>query len=358
MLTSISIIVPTYHEAESLPHLIKALGQLKEAHQLDMELLIMDDNSQDGTEELISKLSLDWIRLVVRRSGRGLSAAVIEGFSLATREVVVVMDADLSHPVDTIPVMLNALEEGYDFVLGSRYIAKASTDKKWSTRRRINSYVAGWLSAPLTPVKDSMSGFFAFRKVFLDKTDSLNPVGYKIALELLVKSRSKNILEVPIHFSDRQWGKSKLTIWEQLKYIKHLRRLYLYKYPEFTYLSQFLVVGFSGVFVNLFVLTMALLADFNVNVSIFLGIAISMIWNFSLDRRFVFPYARHKTIFYQFIGFICVCIGGAFLNYQTALKLLHLYPDLLPQVAELGGILVGTSFNYLLSRFLIFRGAP
>jgi len=252
---TVSIVVPTYKEAESLPLLLDRLIRLRADESMDLELLIMDDNSRDGTEELIASRNLPWVRLVVRTANRGLSPAVIDGLNLAKNEVVVVMDADLSHPPERIPDLLKALDEGHEFVIGSRYTKGASTDETWGVFRWLNSKVATLLARPFTRVSDPMSGFFAFRRTLLEQSDDLNPIGYKIGLELLVKCGVKRVADVPIHFAQRQKGESKLSFKEQLRYIQHLRRLFIYRFPNWAHLLQFLVVGGSGVVVNLVVLT-------------------------------------------------------------------------------------------------------
>ncbi len=182
---SVSIIVPTYKEAENLKPLLKALERLKTDGQLTLEVLIMDDNSQDGSVELVKTLHLPWVQLITRYGKRGLSDAVIEGFQKAKHEAIVVMDADFSHPVKAIPKMLAALEDGSDFVIGSRYIDGATTDESWGIGRWLSSKVASLMAAPLTSVKDPMSGFFAFRRALLDQCGFLNPIGYKIGLSSL-----------------------------------------------------------------------------------------------------------------------------------------------------------------------------
>jgi len=227
---SISVIVPTYEEVENLPLLSKRLEEVRQEHHLSLELLIMDDDSQDGTEELVSSIDKAWITLVVRKKQRGLSQAVLEGLRLARGDVLVVMDADLSHPPEKIPEMLVALENGADFVMGSRYIAGGLTGASWGLFRWLNSRVATILARPLTSVKDPMSGFFALHRTTFESACDLNPIGYKIGLELMVKCNLYRIEEIPIHFEDRQFGESKLTLTQQKKYIQHLFRLFIFKY--------------------------------------------------------------------------------------------------------------------------------
>src|SRR6266851_949397 len=254
---SVEVVVPTYREAESIPHLVERLRVLREKTGLDLELLLMDDNSGDGSQELVRSMNLPWVRIVVRSADRGLSQAVLDGLRRSERDVFVVMDADLSHPPEKIPEMLEALGRGADFALGSRFAEGGSIAEDWSLFRWLNSRVATLLALPLTRLKDPMSGFFALRRSTFVGGRDLNPIGYKIGLELVIKCGCTRVVEIPIHFSDRRFGQSKLSLKEQLKYLQHIRRLYIYKYGTWSHLAQFLVVGFSGLLVNLLVLTLA-----------------------------------------------------------------------------------------------------
>jgi dolichol-phosphate mannosyltransferase len=136
------------------------------------------------------------------------------------------LDADLSHPPEAIPMMLERfVETDVDFVVASRYVRGGTTDEAWGPLRWINSKVATALARPLTSVADPMSGFFSIPKRVYEKAAPLNPIGYKIALELIVKCDCSNIREVPIHFVQRQFGQSKLSLAERLNYLRHLSRL-------------------------------------------------------------------------------------------------------------------------------------
>jgi dolichol-phosphate mannosyltransferase len=141
------------------------------------------------------------------------------------------LDADLSHPPEAIPMMLERFgETGVDFVVASRYVPGGSTDGGLGPLRWINSKVATALARPLTSLKDPMSGFFSIPKTVYEKAAPLNPVGYKIALELIVKCNCSNIREIPIHFAQRQFGESKLSLAERLNYLRHLSRLLRFKF--------------------------------------------------------------------------------------------------------------------------------
>ena len=203
-----------------------------------------------------------------------------------------------------------------------------------------------------------MSGFFALRKVDFDSAQNLNPIGYKIALELIVKCNFENVGEVPIHFSDRVHGESKLTFKEQLKYIQHLRRLYLHRFSNAMYLFQFLVVGALGMVVNLFVLSMLLMLGLSDAICLAGGISVSVITNFLLNRRFTFSYAKDGHLLRQFIGFIGASAVGLAINYGVALymrgSVLSDGPYAL-HLAAMTGVASGMVFNFLGNRYIVFR---
>lgn len=226
---TISVIVPTYREAANIRRLVNAIADVRNDHAMDLDLWLMDDQSRDDTRAEVEKLGSGWVHLVERTGPRGLSPAVLDGFSVSKGQRVVVMDADLSHPAATIPELLRALDAGADFVFGSRYVKHGRTAEGWGFWRYLNSKCATLLARPLARLSDPMSGFFAFDRSRLEAADTLNPVGYKIGLELLVKSRATRVVEVPIHFAKRTAGKSKLSFVQQLLYLEHLRRLYLFK---------------------------------------------------------------------------------------------------------------------------------
>ncbi len=358
VLAGVSIIVPTYQEVENIPLLIDRVDRLRRDQGLDLELIFVDDNSRDGSVEAVERAGHPWVRIIVRTTDRGLSRAVLEGFRQARHPILVCMDCDLSHPPEKIPQMVLALATGQEFVLGSRYVPGGSTDDDWGILRWLNSRIATLLARPLTSVRDPMSGFLAMRQSDFLAAQDLNPVGYKIALELIVKCGFQNVAEVPIAFSDRIHGKSKLTIREQLKYIQHLRRLYLHRFANAMYMAQFLAVGLSGVVVNLAVLSLLLALGFPDAVCLAGGIAVSVVTNFLLNRRFTFSYARDGSMLRQFLGFVSVSSFGIAINYGVAMLInarAGLVGPFALHIASLGGIACGLIFNYLGNRYVIFR---
>jgi dolichol-phosphate mannosyltransferase len=228
----ISVVVPTYREAANLPLVARAVDEAcASLVDGDYELLFIDDDSQDGSEEICAELSERFAaRIVVRKGERGLASAVIHGIAVSSGDIVVVMDADLSHPPSAIPSMIERLRQGdSDFVLGSRYVEGGSIHEDWSLFRKLNSIIPSLLARPLCSLKDPMSGFFAFRRADMPAGGRLSPIGYKIALEIYVKGDFNDPSEVPIHFADRQHGDSKLSLKEQLNFLRHVGRLYAYK---------------------------------------------------------------------------------------------------------------------------------
>ena len=233
---SVSIVVPTYQEAPNLRALLSRIATTMSSCNSRYEVIIVDDNSRDGTDEVVETLCGENypVRLITRTDERGLSSAVIRGFEESKGEVLICMDADLSHQPEAIPQLLECFgDPEVDFALGSRYVPGGSTDDKWGLARWLNSKLATLLARPFTHVKDPMSGFFAIRRSVFSEAAALNPVGYKIALELIVKCKCRKVQEIPIHFVTRQFGQSKLNFTERVNYVKHIKRLAYFKCREF-----------------------------------------------------------------------------------------------------------------------------
>jgi dolichol-phosphate mannosyltransferase len=229
---SVSIVVPTYCERERLPELVAWAFDVFDRHALDGELVIVDDNSPDGTGALANELAaryLPRIRVVHRPGKLGLGTAVVEGFSVAAGEVVGVMDADLSHPPDHLPRMLEALRStGADFVIGSRYVPGGGT-RNWGVRREWMSRLACLLARPITPVHDATSGFFLVRRDVARRV-RITAGGFKICLELLVRGRARSVVEVPYVFVGRTVGESKMNVREAAGYLLQLYELFVYRH--------------------------------------------------------------------------------------------------------------------------------
>lgn len=251
---SVSIVVPTYREAANIPALVDRLQKAMAPSGGEWELILVDDDSGDGSERIVAKLATSCpVRLEIRRAApRDLSLSVLRGFQLARHETLVVLDADLSHPPERIADLLASLGDECDMVVGSRYIPGGTVDSNWSWRRLLNSRLATALAAPLTSCADPLSGYFAVRRSALPAWSSLHPVGYKIGLELMVRGRLRT-REVPIDFSDREGGQSKVDSKVRVAFLRHLYRLYRFKLGSLSGalgLAQSIAARFVGFLVD------------------------------------------------------------------------------------------------------------
>ena len=225
----LSIVVPTYNERERLAELVDAVFDACRGARVELELIVVDDNSPDGTGAIADELAKTRRVIAIRRAGKlGLGTAVVAGFSRATAPVVGVMDADFSHPPATVPTLLRAFRRtDADVVIGSRYVPGGSTPN-WPTGRRMMSRFACVLAWPLTSIRDPTSGFFLIRRELALGT-TIQAGGFKICLELVIRAWPKRIVEVPIRFEDREQGESKMSSREAARYLVQLRDLAWYR---------------------------------------------------------------------------------------------------------------------------------
>ncbi len=218
----ISIVIPTYNEAGSLPTLVQRLGSALGGRE--WELIVVDDGSPDGTADIAAAMAPRLPVRVVRRAGKlGLASAVLDGFRAANGEVLVCMDADLSHPQEVVPHLVDALTDGADLAVGSRYVAGGGVED-WPLKRRIVSRVACLMGNALVPVRDATSGFFALRRSVIEGVH-LNPIGFKIGFEVIARGRYHEVVEVPYTFRDREHGSSKFGRREIAQYVQQLGQI-------------------------------------------------------------------------------------------------------------------------------------
>ncbi|MBP7735605.1 MAG: glycosyltransferase family 2 protein [Spirochaetes bacterium] len=356
----VSIIVPTYHEAENIPELTQQINGVLTGEKINYEIIIVDDDSRDGIDRVVKGLSRAYpVDLHVRINEKGLSSAVILGFSLARGNICVVMDADLSHPPGKISELIKPIMEGKsEFVIGSRFVPGGSIPH-FNWFRKLNAWVSRMLARPLAAVRDPMSGFFAFPKHLLASAgDRLNPLGFKIGLELLVKTDPRNIMEIPIQFQKRLHGESKLSLKEQLLYIAHLFRLYTYRYEVIVQFVQFSLIGASGIPVNLFTVYLAYkVLSLPYSTSLVLGFIFAVTSNYILNKFITFSRTKPSNSIMQYLEFIAICLAGLSINLIISLSLYnhvgffrryYIFTALI-------GILAGTIINYTGSKLLVFR---
>lgn len=352
----LSIVVPTFNEADNLPRFSVALADALAG--VDYELLIADDRSEDATEQVIAQLSAQHpIRLIKAADRpRDLSLSVLDGIDAAKFDTILVMDADLSHPPDMIPAMLSALgNEPDSFVLGSRYVAGGSFDRDWSLWRFINSHIATLIARPLANCSDPMSGFFLFNRNSVERL-ALRPIGYKIGLELMVRGNFSQVVEVPILFKDRQIGESKMNLQQQVKYLRHARRLYLHRFGNFAEFVHFGVVGASGFLIDIsfyFLLQFFGLSHVNARALSFWP-AVS--WNWALNRITTFGERERRPKARQWIEFVGTSLFGFAINWGTY-TYLTTNVDFFGEykvLALITGIISASFFNFAASSLFVY----
>jgi dolichol-phosphate mannosyltransferase len=222
----VSVVIPTYNEAGGIEKLIAGLTDVFTNAGIRGEIVIVDDNSPDGTGALVDALGARYPVRCVHRAGKlGLSSAVIDGWKTCDSPIVGVMDGDFSHDPAIIPELVGSIQRGEcELAIGSRYV-KGGGITNWPLRRRITSSVAISLAKPLTRVKDITSGYFFCKRSVIDGV-TLDPIGFKIGLEVIVKGKYSRAKEVPYVFTDRTHGSSKLNSGEIFNYLKQLRKIY------------------------------------------------------------------------------------------------------------------------------------
>ena len=361
MIGGVSIVVPTFKEAANIAPLVERVRAALASAGVDWELLFVDDDSQDGSEAIVAELARQApVRMEVRRDPpRDLSLSVVHGMRMARYDRLVVMDADLSHPPERIGALLAALNGGATFAVGSRYVAGGEIDADWGLLRRLNSRVATLLALPLVRCSDPMSGFFATDRRWLPDLEQLRPIGYKIGLELMVRGRLL-VGEVPIGFTDRDRGESKMNLRQQLNYLHHLHRLYRYRYGNAARLISFALVGASGFVIDLLFYLALQGVGLEHRLARFVSFWPAVSWNWLINRALTFDERRREPHARQWTKFVVSSVLGLAVNVGSY-TLLTSFVDLFARYRLLAlviGVGLGGVVNFLVAnRFVYRRGA-
>jgi dolichol-phosphate mannosyltransferase len=226
----LALVIPTLCEAENIGGLLNHLRSVLDPVGIPYEILVVDDDSPDGTGEAVSAISRKdpRIRLLVRKGQRGLSGAILYGWQNTEAGILGVMDADLQHPPELLPKLLAAIQDGRDIAIGSRYTPGGELGS-WNPVRKLLSAAAIWVTCPLQKsglrAKDPMSGFFLVRRRCLEQV-TFQRSGFKLLLEVLVRGRIGSVAEVPFAFGSRYRGASKAGFRVGWDYARLLARLY------------------------------------------------------------------------------------------------------------------------------------
>lgn len=351
-----SIVLPTFKERENINILFNEIRNKISANIY--EIVIVDDDSPDGTwAEALNYIKFNDV--VVRRINiRGLSSAIVDGILLSLGDYVVVMDADLQHPPEIINAMIKKLDEDeYDIIIGSRYLPGGGV-VGWSKSRLLVSKGATVIAKILLPyarkISDPMSGFFmARRELVKNNRGSLNPMGFKILLEILEKCKPNKITEVPYTFRSRLYGKSKLGMRTVIAFIIHVLRLSGWRPIKFA------IVGLSGTIVNLAtiwaLLTLyPLLVEALFALGSAIAIEISTLWNFIIHEIWTFRDRRVGSIVKRALLFHIAILPGVIAQYISAISVRYGL-SINPLSAQLIGIIIGFPVNYIVSELGIWK---
>ncbi len=374
----LSLVIPTYKERDNIQNVIRILSQLlDELIPGDYELIVVDDDSPDRTWEVAQALTREYpqLRVMRRQQEKGLSSAVIRGWQVARGHVLGVIDGDLQHPPEVLTQLLWGIQEGADLAVASRHVEGGGVSS-WSVVRRFLSRGAQLLGLILLPgilgrVSDPMSGYFMVRRSAIAGV-ILNPVGYKILLEVIGRGKVGEITEAGYVFCERQEGESKVTWKQYIEYLHHLLRLRLSKgvlgkmneqtgFPVGRFL-RFGLVGLSGVFVDMAMLyllsdptTLALPLTRSKIIAGEIAILNNFFWN---DAWTFADVSMQQQEWHQrlkrFLKFNLICLAGLLLN---VLVLNLVFNLIIPNryIANLIAIAVATVWNFWVNLKLSWR---
>jgi len=359
-----SLIVPTFNESKNIPILVDQLDHLLTPLLGDsFEVIVVDDDSRDKTWQVALDLAetRPWLKVVHRVGERGLSTAVIRGWQAARGDVLGVMDADLQHPVEVNAGLLAEMDRGSDLATASRHVAGGGVSD-WSLIRRILSRGAQLLGLILLPavlgrLSDPMSGYFMFRRAALAGV-KLDPLGYKILIEVVARGNMQWIAEVGYVFRERTEGESKVTSALYYQYLAHLLKLRIATLHKSAFF-KFCVVGASGVIVDmglLYLLSDPSMLGLGLTRSKVIAAEAAICSNFILNDLWTFADASRAqggavVRFRRFLAFNAICFLGVVLN-VVILNLLFNYAHMNRYVANALAILAVTGWNYWLNRKL------
>jgi dolichol-phosphate mannosyltransferase len=358
---AVSIILPTYNERANVPILVDRLAQVL-SPLCSFEVLVVDDNSPDGTWALAEELSKErpWLRSIRRMHNKGLSPAVVDGFTLAKGERLIVMDADLQHDENALSKFLDAFNAGASLVVGSRKVEGGGVED-WSVIRRFVSWFATRLAHFVLPleVTDPMSGFFGINRALHEQvTPQVNPKGFKILLEYIARTPAAEIREVGYTFRGRQHGESKLSNDVIYDYLEALWGLSKFSNLISWRFLNYFFVGCVGMVVNLSVLGLLkhnqATSD---SLALIFAVESSIISNFFLNNSITFRKKRFSGPLRMLQGllmFNAICATGAFINHSLAMNINQ------AQVANIYfstamGYLIATVWNYVVNAHVCWK---
>jgi dolichol-phosphate mannosyltransferase len=401
----VSIIIPTYNESENILKLIDAI-KANLPDNIVTEIIIVDDNSPDGTGIIVEdyirtfesstslygpqlntplkfvdnnvndlKSTTFQIKIIHRKNKFGLIPAILNGIALSAGKYVLIMDADFSHPPETIPILIHELITDPDsIVVASRYVLGSSI-RGWPYKRRLLSTSAVKIaqhSLRVQNINDPISGFFAISRSVIENVN-IDSAGYKILLEILVKVKGMKVKEIPYTFVNRKSGTSKLDSTVVLDYIRSVWRLYRYgqktrnkrkteveKRNSVRFLSKvgrFYTVGASGLALNFlisYILSNTIANMWYIHATI-IGIACSVTTNFIFNKIWTFEDKKFpiRSTIHQYGLFVLISTFGAAL--QLGLLYMFVQSGIQFGLSLIFAVALASANNFLLNKKLTFH---
>ncbi len=355
---AVSVVLPTYNESETLPVIVPRIVETLRGSGFSCEVVIVDDDSPDGSAEVAERLSHDYpVRVIRRKDERGLATAVLTGFAQALAPVCIVMDADGSHPVSVLPAMARMItDDKADIVVGSRNI-EGGGSHNWPLFSQLKSKLAASLSFGLTSMTDPTTGLMAVRKSLLPGL-KLDPVGWKIVLEIAVKAAPARVAEVPIMFEDRELGESKQSLRVFAQYVLHVAKLYAFRYPALFELLKFCAVGVIGLCVDLgTVMAVKERYGLDTRVCAVFGFSVAVTTNYLLNRYYTFAKGRELPFLFSYLTYVganLLGLGVRMAVVETLMVVAQLDRGHGYLLSNAAGIALATLFNFAGAKYFAF----
>jgi len=362
-LPSVSVIVPTLRESRNIPILTECLESVMGG--FDWEVVFVDDDSDDGTAEVLVELARrnPRVRFLRRIGRRGLASACLEGMASSAAEYFAVMDADLQHDERILPQMVSALvdDPSLELVVGTRYAGSGGVGS-WSRDRRVISRVATAVGKIFlkTSLSDPMSGFFVLRRsVFEESVRRMTGKGFKILLDLVLSiGRPLQIREFPYEFRERRHGESKLDVVVALEYLYLLLDKSIGRFVPVRFIL-YVFAGLTGFVIHLAILGFLFRGQ---GMPFFTAQAIAtliaMASNFFVNNAVTFRPMRLRggLFFAGLLCYVAICSIGAVGNVQVAS---YLFESKIPWwIAGATGALIGAVWNYAVSTHIVWTWLP
>ena len=360
MATELTLVIPTFNESGNLRELLRRVDAALTG--VDWEMIVVDDNSPDGTSVLAKEISHEdsRVRCLRRVNRRGLAGACIEGMLASSAPIVAVMDADLQHDERILPQMLAKLRAGCDLVVGSRHVEGGSADEGFSeSRARISRFATRLAKRALhADFSDLMSGFFMLRREIVeDCAPNLTPSGFKILADIVASApKPLKVEEVGYMFRERLAGESKFDLKVGLDFLGlMLNKASGGRIPvRFIF---FALVGASGVAIHMATVNAALaIPGVTFALAQSIAVIVAMTSNFFINNAITYRDAKLKgfgPLLRGLLYFYAVCAFGAVANVGVATWLYNLYPVV--WISALAGVILGSVWNFTLSSLFVWR---